>query len=939
MSSYMEALSILFMEIGRSAPRYQELALLYPQSKTLQSDLQEYFIVVVGLCTHIYKFTEQSAFRRATSALNSANLRSFQNDLDRWARCIKEEVTVLEVHMNSSFRNAVGKLSESLINQQRILAKLRVLDLCSKYDYEVIWKQTRKSGNTTISTHFLEYKEWKVSPVPYTCLLTGKLGSGKSVLLANIVDDLNTSQIDKKTAVAYFFCRYNDIDSLKTRTIIGSLARQLLCTVPNLDTVFKRIEGLASAPGLDQICDLLYHGFPPGCNTYFILDGLDECEPLERESTCHWLQEVQKKLGIKILVSFRVEPNKEPDLPVKPLVVTSKISMPEDNPDIKAFVGAELERCIENRKLVIGDPTLIVDILDALLAGSQGMFLWVVLQIQTLCCMETDEDIRNALATLPRTLSETFSRILATSRKSGRYQAKVLDLTIAACRPLSIEELREALGVVPGDPVWTPAKMVNDVHSALACCGCLLVVDEDEATIRFVHHSVQQYLLDETPDGRRRTIEAAQRTMADIIVTYLNYGTFGTELSTTRVNPVVLKSAPSKVIRSVAGPSSMVQNLALKLLRSKKQPEFDISMTLAEVRKTFQSNAEQGFRFYSYATKHWLNHVFYASGQDKMVYRLASKLITERAAEVPLSQQPWVPLIWAAENGNEVMFKSWVVSVIKTDKDVFKLLDIIEYVPLPALPRLLILDRSLENHFKSIPYKEFVPYEERIKSPDSVLTETKINDIAVIKAIINHPIAISWVFPTNKITDINARGYRGRTALSWAVANHDNEIVKMLLNSSMIDVNAKDTPSDNAPLHYAAAFGYDDMVKLLLDNNASVNVLNHHSITPLSYAVQSCSLWAIARLLDNKAIDVNIPDENGWAPVHYAVQQNQGLILEHLLDTGLVNFALVTPDGQTPLDLAKILGLKHIARLLEDAEKTQLRASRKRIVTYPGEEG
>lgn len=54
-STYVEKLSSLFMDVGRSAPRYQAIALLYPRSTKLQSYLTEYFIVVVGLCRYLFK--------------------------------------------------------------------------------------------------------------------------------------------------------------------------------------------------------------------------------------------------------------------------------------------------------------------------------------------------------------------------------------------------------------------------------------------------------------------------------------------------------------------------------------------------------------------------------------------------------------------------------------------------------------------------------------------------------------------------------------------------------------------------------------------------------------------------------------------------------------------------------------------------------------------
>ncbi|KAF2189970.1 hypothetical protein K469DRAFT_762829 [Zopfia rhizophila CBS 207.26] len=147
---------------------------------------------------------------------------------------------------------------------------------------------------------------------------------------------------------------------------------------------------------------------------------------------------------------------------------------------------------------------------------SQGMFLWVALQIQSLCIMKTDDAIRQALADLPKDLSETFSRILLRSEASGKpYQRLILELVTVAHRPLTMEELREALSVVPGDAVWKRARLFNDVFSTLTCCGSLIVVDEEELTVRLVQHSVKQFLLSGFKDSTNIafTIDRAKRNM------------------------------------------------------------------------------------------------------------------------------------------------------------------------------------------------------------------------------------------------------------------------------------------------------------------------------------------------------------------------------------------------------------------------------------------
>ena len=78
--------------------------------------------------------------------------------------------------------------------------------------------------------------------------------------------------------------------------------------------------------------------------------------------------------------------------------------------------------------------------------------------------MKTDYAMREALANLPRDLSETFSRILHDSGRSDpSLQAKLLQLVLAARRPLTTIELCEALSVIPGDATCDPSKLLHDV--------------------------------------------------------------------------------------------------------------------------------------------------------------------------------------------------------------------------------------------------------------------------------------------------------------------------------------------------------------------------------------------------------------------------------------------------------------------------------------------
>ena len=503
-SNHVDKLSSIFMDIGRSAPRHQAIAELYPRSTKLQEYLSEYFVVVVQLCHYLYKLGQKSTLGQITSSLNQTAVMGFQTDLHKWASSIEEEMRLREAQESSGFREETRLMFKSATDEQklakkrRVLAakavtKNRVLDFFSTYDHETAQKQIRKAGNTLLHTRYVQYQKWKDSPDPCTLVFTGKLGSGKSVLLANIVGDLNIFTGKERPLVAYFFCRHDVQDSLQARTILGSLARQLLWTFVNLDTLSESC-GDTHIPGdADKILQLFLQCYSPSHRTYFVIDGLDECDDTERRMLVEAVQKIQKQLKVMVCVSLRVEPHKGLSFITKQLLATCTIPLPESNPDIEDFIESELYRCLEQEHLKIRDSTLILDMQDALLKGSQGMFLWAALQIQSLCGMKTDHAIRKALADLPKDLSQTFARILD---KSGSLdpslQAKTLQVVLTAERPLTTEELREALSVIPGDADWDPSKMLNDVYFALACCGCLLTVDEEESTVRVIHHSVKQ---------------------------------------------------------------------------------------------------------------------------------------------------------------------------------------------------------------------------------------------------------------------------------------------------------------------------------------------------------------------------------------------------------------------------------------------------------------
>lgn len=363
------------MAIGRSSPRYQGLALLYSHSDSIRRYLAEYFVVVVQLCHQFLAFSKKSLVGQFKSSLTDTSLQQSIDRLNEWAMNIKDEVDYLNSQTLvggsreiSRIRSLVDRGHQNREREKRIKRKLQWLDACTTYDHEGPWKQARKRGNATIFGGDDQYQKWKSGHQSSTLLILGKLGSGKTVLTANIVDDLNLSN----ETVCYFFCRHDILSSCQARTIIGSLCAQLLYRHINDTAIDTVLEDSVRTLSYDRVTDLLKSVLRLRGRIYFVLDGIDECDTNERREVLKSLSEVQKDSNLQLLVSLRSQADDTltNHQGVKPDWV---FKIPEDNPDIGRFIESELHYRVEAGELVLGDPNLVLEIREALCAGAHGM--------------------------------------------------------------------------------------------------------------------------------------------------------------------------------------------------------------------------------------------------------------------------------------------------------------------------------------------------------------------------------------------------------------------------------------------------------------------------------------------------------------------------------------------------------------------------------------
>lgn len=358
---------------------------LYPLSPRLQEALCEYFIVIVKLCKHSVLFLDKSFLSQFSVSVRKpfqSEFGNFQQDLDRSAVTIRDEAFLAsnhaqqeEIKESSKHRVLIARSSNQHAEWSRQQRMLEFLNACSTYDHRTAWKQARKKG--TVSWLYQEevYKKWKEEPTACTLHCYGKLGSGKSVLAANVVDDVYLNVPD--AIVAYFFCRYNDAASLTARPIIGSVTRQVLEGLKS--TVMDMIpptntNRLDTDEILDTLLAALQRQSQQGLRTcILVLDGLDECEASEITALLGCLRRLtQSGCVFKVFIATRPDVSHSVSKILEPQQTLS-MSKSNSSNEMVEYVESSLAERLEGGSLCLGDPKIIVKIRDVLVSRAQQM--------------------------------------------------------------------------------------------------------------------------------------------------------------------------------------------------------------------------------------------------------------------------------------------------------------------------------------------------------------------------------------------------------------------------------------------------------------------------------------------------------------------------------------------------------------------------------------
>ncbi|RYN60627.1 hypothetical protein AA0117_g13049 [Alternaria alternata] len=430
---------------------------------------------------------------------NNTELSRAINSMFRWYQNAKRCYVFL-----SDVANDTSDIdSKSALKQSRWFKRGWTLqELLAPRSVEFFSKEGERLGDKESLQHLIH---------EVTAFFVGIPGCGKTILSSTIIEHLLQHCYDDTSVVtAYFYFDFNDTQKQDPELMLRSLLCQLLqrsVVIPKgVDALFSSCENGQRKPSSHALLQVIKEAAQEFTHVYVVLDALDECA--QRSELMDMLETVAEWQldNLHLLMTSRKERDIERSLEGY-IKEQDAVCLQRDvvDQDIQRYVQQRLH---DDKSLAKWNKDAAVrqEIEVALMRRACGMFRWAVCQLDTLgkCCNRAM--LRKSLATLPRTLDQTYDRILtAISEEYAEYAMRILQWLTFSARPLSVEEIAEVVAIdVARDPAFDGDEVLEDPLEVLDICSSLVTITTNKADRRLgsaqrivalAHYSVQEYLV------------------------------------------------------------------------------------------------------------------------------------------------------------------------------------------------------------------------------------------------------------------------------------------------------------------------------------------------------------------------------------------------------------------------------------------------------------
>jgi hypothetical protein len=169
----------------------------------------------------------------------------------------------------------------------------------------------------------------------------------------------------------------------------------------------------------------------------------------------------------------------------------------------------------------------------------------------------------------------------------------------------------------------------------------------------------------------------------------------------------------------------------------------------------------------------------------------------------------------------------------------------------------------------------------------------------------------------NEGLDVNGMNEHGWSALMVAASKGSMEMLKLLIeNGAALDV--KNHQGGQTALIFAAHWGHTEVVRYLIAKGANLNVQMDDGWTALIDSISRGNL-EVAKILIESGADTNVKSNTGWTALMAAAYENHPDIVDLLIKHG-VDVKSTNANNDTALNIAIRKGHQEIVNLLEEQE-------------------
>ncbi|KAI0199405.1 hypothetical protein F4808DRAFT_216865 [Astrocystis sublimbata] len=870
---YYEPISELFLRLGQSCPLFTEYGSLYPNSKLLQQSVVTFFTSMIRCCTRVIDAIQVPWHTDSLEAFEQ----EFQHHVNTsriMSLGVKDSLITARAHFDAQVSLEYRQMSKTIVTKVSLDRKQRLLDVfCSHRPEKLLKQNQRKRFADTASwvVESTEFKSWMDTRDARLLWCSGKAGTGKSVIAASVIDHMVLEKRNSGCDMSYIFVDSNDPQSLKAETIMRSLLRQRLPPATRLsDRIEDKLRHLNENGDLPQIA-LFLAGIMNASSrpSYIVIDGLDKCSTRTRGRLLRALSWLTLNTTSKLFLSSKEEMVEEIQ---SHFPAIGRISM--DNRAVKDDMAQYIYHKL-NKEPTLGNSAAITEFTKEIIEGADGVFLQVFLLVEELRAQVDDKAIIDAVATLPKNMEDTVRRVLhrISSREDSDLALNALAWVASVVRPLSIDELQEAMVIEIGQQYTNPERLCRDAKDIIASCQGLLCIDEEDGSVTFTHQSIRQFLVEHRfPSGDQGLpsydstafhidIEGADHFVGEICVTYLHFSDF--------------QSALDQL------PEPM---------------DLDNPHDMALVGPTLREVCKDTHPFLKYASTYWIHHTKNFRPKRSQTWDLWEQMIV---GGQPLAKTPW-------QAGDHVAMCQWAMN-----ERCEALLDLIDSFDESRRPVGwdIICDAIKCNHpailgvsLRSLPNGTFnyvfttsafktstsacLYIADRLLAAGADVDSTNWDMVMLQEAAREGYLeVINTILATEKPA-LDPR----RLGLALYEASRKGRLnaVEMLLQAAGNEPHMlRDMQTQlQAAFFNAARNGYVEIVEALIRSGANVDtIFNDYSQTALQKAARNGRRGIVEALLKQRA-GVNFSDRRGNTALMMAAKRGFTDIVQWLLDAG-----------------------------------------------------